>query len=336
MARSMMALLAVAALVFLSQALTVQAACPNSCSGHGSCGADEVCSCYPNWQGGDCSKRTCPFVKSWADILDSSVTDRAAHYYAECGNKGVCDRQTGQCLCEDGFEGEGCDRMSCNGGANCNGHGTCEQMSSVNSGYALWDASKVQVCQCDPGYEGHDCSMRKCKLGDDPMSLYAAGSAEVDEEQTITIGSSATFTAAGAFVLGFTDWRGEEWITRPIDVDTISVIAIREALLTLPQRAIDDVTVTITTDTTSSIVFVVTFTSSETPGNQPALNVYTDGCVLHGCQPYYAGVAGGTITTTVVETTAGTSERAVCSSRGHCDSETGICKCFSGFYGVRC
>lgn len=49
------------ALVFCL-ALTVHdviARCPNSCNGHGSCGISNVCTCYPQWDGGaaDCSAR---------------------------------------------------------------------------------------------------------------------------------------------------------------------------------------------------------------------------------------------------------------------------------------
>lgn len=41
------------------------ASCPNACSGHGSCGANDMCTCYRNWQSADCSTRVCPYGVSF-------------------------------------------------------------------------------------------------------------------------------------------------------------------------------------------------------------------------------------------------------------------------------
>jgi len=106
------------------------AMCPNGCSGNGVCGANDKCSCYQNFQGADCSLRTCSFTLAWADTADGT---NQAHYYAECGNKGLCDRKTGQCKCFDGYEGKGCRRSTCPDA--CSGHGTCEYIEELAGDY---------------------------------------------------------------------------------------------------------------------------------------------------------------------------------------------------------
>jgi len=100
------------------------ARCPNSCSGHGDCGAADVCSCWANWQGYDCSERTCAYDIAWATNYRQD-----AHYYAECSNAGICDRTTGECVCFDGFTGVACKRTVCPN--DCSGHGKCRLVAEL-------------------------------------------------------------------------------------------------------------------------------------------------------------------------------------------------------------
>lgn len=135
----------------------VAAECPSACSGHGTCGAYDACSCFRNWMSNDCSERICPFGLAHVDTpmgdLDASagqltdvdtnvivndamypggtteqfpamkdsagsVLTDSAHYYRECSNKGICDRSSGECECFEGYDGSSCQRASCPSSAN--------------------------------------------------------------------------------------------------------------------------------------------------------------------------------------------------------------------------
>jgi len=48
--------------VAISAVALIKAECPNACSGHGSCGANDMCTCYRNWKGNDCNDRVCPYA----------------------------------------------------------------------------------------------------------------------------------------------------------------------------------------------------------------------------------------------------------------------------------
>lgn len=357
----------------------VSATCPNLCSGHGNCGSSDRCTCYANWQGADCSERICPYGFAWVDAPSTSGTN-FAHWYAECSNKGICDRSTGMCNCFAGYEGKGCKRQSCPN--SCSGHGRCyfiEELTTLpfpaaslrNNGprhivdwsnaygqgqgayqkaisldsapyYYGWDTSKQQGCVCDAGYEGADCSLRQCPRGDNVLTVNTAPAAFV---QTITIASTGDFVAAAdEIVLTFTTLEGAAYTTTPIKVTgTLDVTQIgnniQTALTSLPNHAIPTVTVSVTRNAGVSLVIAVTFSDAATTGVQNPLQVGFTGCRRAGCAPYYLGVQGTAATTGVtasIAVNAPTSESAICSEHGVCDTATGLCKCFHGYYDLNC
>ncbi|KAE9052239.1 hypothetical protein PR001_g693 [Phytophthora rubi] len=146
------------------------AACANSCSGHGRCGASNQCTCDADWAlAPDCSLRKCPTGVAWTD---KAKTANAAHAVAECSNRGVCDYSKGECTCFNGYTGAACQRLRCP--SDCSGHGLCYSSATLASQYGPsslagsgptytnWEKDSMTSCMCDMGYNGPDCS--QCKL----------------------------------------------------------------------------------------------------------------------------------------------------------------------------
>ena len=357
-----------AALIF-SLISSVSAGCDNSCSGHGDCDCG-FCLCYDNWglgmagDTGDCSDRICPFELSWVDnpklgLAESTYDTR--HRYAECAGKGLCNRETGECECFEGYEGKGCQRTSCPN--DCSGHGTCEYINELTFGatefsyqhfeftqldktftYRGFDKNKVRGCVCDPQYGDYDCSKRMCPHGNDMMDRRLNQLDDVQyQTQRITFQTSAA-QAGRTFALTFKSRLNETFTTIPIEVSTSSPVTmsshIQSALLNLPNGVIDGVHVhsdyhenIVGTDDVISIN--VTFTGDSNQGQQNLL-VIEDYACTDGCTPYLEGVDMTANTGNVTEHIFADYNSFECGRRGKCDYDSGVCECFEGFTGPSC
>lgn len=102
------------------------------CSGHGACSGAPAfeCTCESGYQGADCSEFVCPFGTAWWQTPTSSTFSRTLD---ECSAKGVCNRATGICQCQHGYEGEACQRKTCvvSNFKPCSGLGRCVPLSEI-------------------------------------------------------------------------------------------------------------------------------------------------------------------------------------------------------------
>jgi len=392
-------------LLLAVMAAYVHAACDNHCSGHGTCGTDDVCTCYDNWgigqahDSGDCSERVCPYELAWVDTPDKQGK---FHKYVECAGRGLCDRATGECQCFDGYEGKGCARTTCPN--DCSGHGTCEYIEDMSYGatwtdysnigfntdpktfeFSSWDAGKTRGCVCDATFGDVDCSKRLCPYGNDVLDVRDDLTTTLHQHvQQLTFVSNYNKDAtqdisdldSETFALTFTSKLNETFTTIPIvfsgsaDSDDMKN-DIQLALLSLPNKVIDGVTVSI--DRTKStedfldgnyapsgsekniLIVKITFTGSAVQGRQNWLTVEDYEC-SSGCTPKLTGLslnykydhflsnitAVSSVPNQLRNADAdyqgqfGDYNSYECGRRGKCDYETGLCQCFAGYFGDNC
>lgn len=289
--------------------------CPNDCSGKGYCRAEGKCVCFQGYTGYDCSQRACPVAQSW------DTASNVVHRQTECANRGICDRSSGKCQCFDGYTGSSCERAACP--ASCSGHGRClllGELADVQaSGYSSWEQSRYQVCQCDGGYTGADCSQRTCPYGDDPETTCSASKKQV-QSVTVDFGTIPTSLSGSLpaslydtdeIVLVYAGPDGTNYTTNAIkdvfDASTTGAAALKNALVSLPNFAIDSVSTSGSGSSTSpKVVYKVTFDAPLTSATAPRLQVANNrlpgnhallqcvanidgsmGCTTAGCRPLY-------------------------------------------------
>lgn len=319
----------ISAIIFLAFfAVAADGSCPNHCSGHGTCSADDVCNCHDNWgtglglnNGGDCKDRMCPKELSWSDSPDGGGN---FHQYETCSGRGICDFKTGECDCVDGYDGKACQRQTCPN--DCSGHGTCEYIDDLAFGktygefsgrsfrvepkqfdvYA-WNSHKSRACKCDGNYFGPDCSKQRCPHGNDVLDTRPDELMPVKYQKQTIIFQSLTSNCydrsedstqkanTRTFALQYTSVTGVQYVTQAInfkcqasEMDEFAM-HMSLALARLPNRASEGVTVKAKILSNDQIEAVFEFKGCYNEGNQNFLAVLADWCG-NGCTPKITGL----------------------------------------------
>jgi hypothetical protein len=314
--------------------------CPNSCSGHGECGANNVCDCFDGYDvAADCSMRRCPYGVAWAD--KAYALDKA-HTPAECSNAGICEAATGICTCFDGYTGIACQRSTCPN--DCSGNGICMTIQDLGKMYGLdylqpgrggdgvgpeysnWDRSSITVCNCDAGFFGPDCSRIMCPKTDDPVSIN-------QNARTIKIDVISNGAMQGDVAFFFNGY----YTTFSADAAQMNSRKCEEAFEALEN--VDRVACDMSRLSTGASYNVSFLSFPQMPqennlfshSGNPPLTSFT--CDISGVLVSGASSMSCNVTDTV---TTNIKEYAFCANRGNCDFTSGVCYCIEGYTGIDC
>lgn len=333
--------------LILSFITLIYAGCDNGCSGHGECNLlTSECKCHDNWGLGlnhlssDCSERICPFDIAWVDGANSLGF---RHNHAECSNKGLCNRETGECECFPGFEGDACQRTTCPN--DCSGHGRCVYMANLRENHEsisrvhdeskihvhTWDEFKSRACECDPGYDGVDCSKRYCEQGTDPLQAIHRGAPQI---QYLDVPHNVD-----EFYLVFTNYLNEKFSSEIIKRSEVTIgndeFIATKFFKKLPFDFTDEYKVII--DKNQRLKFQ--FSGSRFSAILPPLELHVDPCFTQDCHRQFSNDLR--LTHKVFKFNVNTDDQNLtpsfeCGGRGKCNYDTGLCECFAGYNGHAC
>ena len=129
--------------------------CPNMCSGHGMC--ERFCRCFPGYEGGDCSLRSCPMGLSWVDTPNGDLTHDGSTFSGDYGDP-ITPTYARKGTWEDtpallyGFpEDIPFSRVKVGEG---HFYGVCSKAGQCDHSTGL--------CKCYPGFEGRACDRISC------------------------------------------------------------------------------------------------------------------------------------------------------------------------------
>jgi len=305
------------------------------CAGRGICSRDTgECTCFDGYEGKACQRTSCP---------------------NDCSGHGTCE------YIEDlGFGATYADYS--------NRYFNVDQKTFP---YKQWDNAKTRGCVCDPLYGDFDCSKKMCPYGTDVLDnrddLLLAAKYQVQQLLFVPsqelgyynpVGGATTYFADGGpngqvrgntFALTFKSRLNETFTTIPIVFDSTDipdfVHDIQLALLNLPNRVIDGITVAASTTASQTnywgnlVTVNITFTGNAVQGPQHLLTVEDYECAA-GCTPKLTGLDLQTrynhLSSNVTEYQLSDYNSYECGRRGKCDYTTGLCNCFTGYTGENC
>jgi len=286
------------------------AACPNACSGHGTCNFMDHCACYAEstkdgadalWRGADCSLMTCPRGTSWSQVKQETGLDNSLHETeVECSDGGICDTATGECSCFAGYEGSACQRTTCPN--DCSGHGTCR--SNQDFAIDFSEAIYKEQSALNPSIAGTNPKI---------TSYYDYFLVTYDEAW------DAGMQYGCLCDIGF----------RGVDCSEIECPTTYDPM--------DDETMTKYNEWEGWGTFISNAVSVN--GGSPSLNGQGNTILIREWNDNV--VANRAVITTPYNPieeypSNGAPAGDYCSGRGTCDTSSGICQCFNGFTGPAC
>eukprot|EP01029_Cantina_marsupialis_P010281 TRINITY_DN2340_c0_g1_i1.p1 TRINITY_DN2340_c0_g1~~TRINITY_DN2340_c0_g1_i1.p1 ORF type:complete len:416 (-),score=124.06 TRINITY_DN2340_c0_g1_i1:98-1294(-) len=181
--------------------------CPNACSGHGSCGDRDQCTCQRNWQGADCSLRTCPYghafidtpqgdlnhdgvVEQWSDVPNMDQNTKTWESHPTETDFSTDDTTYGwKAAAEEGHH-----YMECSNAGLCN--------------------REIGECTCFPGYEGDACQRTSCPnscSGNGVCRTVAEiGAGQLNKRVTKNIGSVRHVEGVSATIADYNLWDADK------------------------------------------------------------------------------------------------------------------------------
>lgn len=335
------------------------------CAGKGICDRDSgECECFTGYEGKGCQRTTCPNKCSGhgtCEYIEDILPTGHHNFVTTTGSNsdGTSTDYPGSGTSSAGTLSFGQDWLAA---------------ERYRGAYHGWDKNKVRGCVCDAQYHDSDCSKRMCPYGTDRLDRRLADSLLTSEKHQIQrlLFTPTNKTNSGAeawdgktqgievlegqtFAITFRSKLNETFTTIPIVMnlyDTVDLSNdIRHALLTLPNKVIDGVSVTCALVANVGVTVDVEFTGNGVQGAQHPLWVESYECAS-GCSPKITGL--DIVTDVAVYMNyggmngangdgSGTGEHQLadqnsyeCGRRGKCDYNTGICDCFAGYTGENC